>query len=135
MSYKTTMQQPDHPPVASSPNTLRDHLANERSFLAWMRTAIALVAMGFVVARFGLVLRELSGIHIHAGEVRAGAIVGVTLVLAGVLAALLAASRFLQVRRDIEHGVVNFRPALDIALGVLVVAAGLMLAIYLSLTS
>ena len=40
----------------------REHLANERTLLAWIRTAIALMGLGFVVARFGLFLREISAI-------------------------------------------------------------------------
>ena len=35
-------------------------LANERTFLAWLRTSIAVMSLGFVVARFGLWLRELA---------------------------------------------------------------------------
>jgi len=48
----------------SSPNPLTskkvsDHLANERTFLAWVRTGIAVMAFGFVIERFGLLMREL----------------------------------------------------------------------------
>jgi putative membrane protein len=43
--------------------TLRLHQANERTLLAWIRTAIALMGFGFVVARFGLFLRELAASH------------------------------------------------------------------------
>ncbi|GIW89227.1 MAG: hypothetical protein KatS3mg108_3551 [Isosphaeraceae bacterium] len=45
------------PPVASE--RVRDHLANERTFLAWIRTALATLGFGFVLARVGLFLREL----------------------------------------------------------------------------
>ena len=34
-----------------------DHAANERTFLAWVRTAIAMMAFGFVIERFDLFLR------------------------------------------------------------------------------
>ncbi len=37
----------------------REHQANERTFLAWLRTSIALIGFGFVIARFGLFLHEL----------------------------------------------------------------------------
>ena len=37
-----------------------DYLAAERTFLAWLRTALALMGFGFVVARFGLFLRRCS---------------------------------------------------------------------------
>ncbi len=43
--------------------TLRLHQANERTLLAWIRTAIAMMGFGFVVARFGLFLRELAASH------------------------------------------------------------------------
>jgi putative membrane protein len=36
----------------------QQHLANERTFLSWLRTSIALIGLGFIVARFGLFLRE-----------------------------------------------------------------------------
>lgn len=38
----------------------REHQANERTFLAWLRTSIALIGFGFAIARFGLFLRQLN---------------------------------------------------------------------------
>lgn len=38
----------------------RDHLANERTFLAWVRTALGLIGLGFVLARMGLFLRQVA---------------------------------------------------------------------------
>lgn len=35
----------------------RDHMANERTFLAWIRTSIGIMAFGFVVEKFALKLR------------------------------------------------------------------------------
>ena len=37
----------------------RDHQANERTFLAWLRTSIALIGFGFAIAPFGLFLRQI----------------------------------------------------------------------------
>src|SRR5438552_5235659 len=45
-----------------------DHLANQRTFLAWIRTGLATITFGFVVERFGLLLREL-GFKIGLTEV------------------------------------------------------------------
>src|ERR1700693_568532 len=39
-----------------------DHLASERTYLAWLRTGIATIGLGFVVAKFGLAIRALTGI-------------------------------------------------------------------------
>ena len=56
--------QDSQPPAAaarpSGDRRLADHLANERTLLAWSRTSIAIIALGFVVARFGLLIRELT---------------------------------------------------------------------------
>ncbi|MCD6069014.1 MAG: hypothetical protein K0S33_3840 [Bacteroidetes bacterium] len=46
--------QDKHPPDA------REHLANERTFLAWIRTAIGIMAFGFVVVKFSLFMRQVS---------------------------------------------------------------------------
>jgi putative membrane protein len=42
----------------SNPNRARDHLANERTFLAWLRTGIATIVFGFAIGRFSIALRE-----------------------------------------------------------------------------
>jgi putative membrane protein len=47
------------PPEAKQKPDLRDLLAAERTFLAWIRTGLALMGFGFVVARFGLFLKQL----------------------------------------------------------------------------
>jgi len=39
-------------------NRARDHLANERTFLAWVRTGIATIVFGFAIGRFSIALRE-----------------------------------------------------------------------------
>jgi putative membrane protein len=49
--------QPDPRPAGGH---VTDHLANERTFLAWVRTALGLVGIGFVLARMGLFLRQLA---------------------------------------------------------------------------
>jgi putative membrane protein len=123
----------EHVPV--NPSELRDHLANERTLLAWVRTSVTIAGLGFVVAKFGILLREVGGSHVHPLTARAGAIVGVVLVIAGILMAMLATVRFLQTRRDIERGVVRFDPTLDIALAVAFGATGAVLAIYIIATA
>lgn len=98
------------PPAASNPNLLRDRLANERTYLAWLRTAIALSSLGFVVARFDLFLVELAR---FSGDPRAGSQtvvpIGVLLILSGPLAVIVAAARFLQTERALLVGEVQSR--------------------------
>jgi len=56
----TTREEPPTPSPPRSPSRVRDHLANERTFLAWVRTALGLIGLGFVLARMGLFLRQLA---------------------------------------------------------------------------
>ena len=55
---------PSARPAASSSRT-RDHLANERTFLAWVRTALGLIGLGFVLARMGLFLDQWEATAAH----------------------------------------------------------------------
>lgn len=53
---------PTAPDRQDVPNRTRDHLANERTFLAWVRTALSLIGLGFVLARMGLFLRQIAAV-------------------------------------------------------------------------
>ncbi|EQD78802.1 membrane protein containing DUF202, partial [mine drainage metagenome] len=76
------------------PGSPTDHLANERTFLSWVRTGITVVALGFVVAKFNLLIRELAGPRASSQSPYASAL-GVILVLVGALLVLLAYVRYL----------------------------------------
>ena len=87
-----------------------EYLANERTFLAWIRTSIAVISLGFVVAKFSVWLNELAAklqpevkVH-HSG---ASMLIGVSIMALGGLLALLAAWRYDVVNRAIESGVVR----------------------------
>lgn len=56
----TDVPRPERRPVGDVSSRTRDHLANLRTFMAWVRTALALIGLGFVVARMGLFLRQLA---------------------------------------------------------------------------
>jgi len=131
----------DAPPPAQTqvpPNDsrTREHLANQRTLLAWIRTSIALMGMGFVVARFSLLLRELAAAQSVSLPPSPGwsSWIGVAFIAAGVLAGALGAVQFFHARDQIER--TNYVPSAFAELSVLftILAAGLALAIYLSVT-
>jgi putative membrane protein len=90
----------------------REHQANERTFLAWLRTSVALIGFGFAIARFGLFLRQLSGAvtpqEAPANSLLTSENLGVGLVFFGVAVIALAAWRYNQVFLQIERG--DYRP-------------------------
>ena len=108
-------------PSVASKNLLAwqtTHMANERTFLAWTRTSIALLTFGFVVERFDLFLRHL--IPLTTGKltpiVSSHRMVYLSLfsfALAG-LATVVSGIRFLSVRRHVNQGEARFSVMPDI---------------------
>ena len=88
----------------------QEHLANERTFLAWVRTTIALISLGFVLARVGPWLHE-TGMQ-TSGLTRRASPIGIGLAAFGALLTVLAAWRYDAVNREIEAGLVKTDRAL-----------------------
>jgi putative membrane protein len=91
-----------------------DHAANERTFLAWVRTAIAVMAFGFLVAKFDLFLR-IEGANAAArtapgGGGFVGDVAGLLLFLLGGVMMVLATIRFRVTARDIAAAEVRPGP-------------------------
>ncbi|HWE62113.1 MAG TPA: DUF202 domain-containing protein, partial [Chloroflexota bacterium] len=85
-----------------NPNATRDHLANERTLLAWVRSCIAIVALGFVVARFGLLIRELGSSAPRQTPTALSTGFGIALVVCGAALSILATLRYLNATRAID---------------------------------
>jgi len=134
-TFPMAHQERDPAEVVLSPdNAARDHMANTRTLLAWLRTAIALIGLGFVVARFGLFLRELGASASNSPNQSSSgvsALVGVGVVLIGVLLVALSMYRFLDAKKQIDHGRFEVKVRVEVAAGIATLAAGLALAGYL----
>lgn len=85
----------------------REHQANERTFLAWLRTSIALIGFGFAIARFGLFMRQLQAAiapqDSSSESLLSSQSVGISLVIVGIVLIALAAWRYNQVFWQIER--------------------------------
>jgi putative membrane protein len=95
---------------AATGTNATDHLANERTFLAWIRTSLAVIALGFAVAKFGTWLREMVGQTAQAAEAARSSrslIVGLVMIGVGGMFALIAAWRYRVVAKQIEAGAVR----------------------------
>src|SRR5262249_56521842 len=83
----------------------RVRLAAERTLLAWTRTGLALMGFGFVVARFGLFLRELAAVERLDAKVHQGLSlwIGTLLVFLGVAVHVGAAMRHMKIVRRLQQ--------------------------------
>ena len=116
----------------------RVHMANERTFLAWIRTSIGIMAFGFVVEKFALFIKQMSLILGNANIESASppphgysAIVGIFLVGLGTLMGPLAFVRYKKVERQINEDTYQPSSILDILLTISVLAVGIFLVVYL----
>jgi putative membrane protein len=114
-------------------NDPRVHFAAERTFLAWIRTGLSLMGFGFVVARFGLFLKEMSG---HAPGVKTYGFslwAGSAMVLLGAMMNLAAVARHLEVIRRLNSGesIVSRPSPVGIAVGILLGLVGIAMVVFL----
>jgi len=96
--------------MPDNPNRARDHLANERTFLAWVRTGVAIVVFGFAIRRFSIAIRQFgilqgkplqtTGISVWLGTIS---------IVAGVALSLAGLARYRRTRVQLDQG--NFEPA------------------------
>ena len=84
----------------------RVYFAAERTFLAWIRTGLGLMGVGFAVARFGLFLREMSTSpsHLNPHAMGLSVLSGIALVVIGVVVVINAAVRHIIVVRELRSG-------------------------------
>jgi putative membrane protein len=123
-------------PVEQDP---RVYFAAERTFLAWIRTGLALMGIGFAVSRFGLFLRQVTAAesHLPANPHTTGISLwsGVALVALGVIITLSSVLRHIQLVRQLSSG--TWQPGRvsrdAVILGLILAALGIGMAIYLVL--
>ena len=111
----------------------RIYLAAERTFLAWIRTGLALMGFGFIAARFGLFLSVAFGSSIPE---RTGVSlpVGIALILLGVIVNVSSAMRHRRYLQALDRGELGsvFGPTFTSLLAGILAVIGLGLALYLS---
>jgi uncharacterized membrane protein YidH (DUF202 family) len=112
----------------------RVHMANERTFLAWIRTSIGIMAFGFVVERFALFMKQLTFFlgktevpsHLQTGH-GYSLIFGILLVGIGAFIAVLAFIRFKKIQKEIEMDAYSPSSGLDFLITLSVVGTGIFL--------
>ena len=123
-----------HPNGNALAHDPRVFLAAERTFLAWIRTGVALMGFGFIVARFGVFLRQIQLTRLES-PVPFGISVwwGAILLLMGVALNLAAIRHHLRVIRQLNEGSAEFNKPSSLAIGVAAALACVGLLVALSL--
>ena len=111
-------------------SNLPEHQANERTFLAWLRTSVAIIAFGFVIERFSLFVKYLApAAGVNAANPRTG-IVGAGLIWLGTILIPVSLWRFLLEERHIDRPIETSTGAWPmVALALLLAAVGVYLAL------
>lgn len=115
-----------------------EHLAVERTFLAWVRTSIAIISLGFVVAKFGVWLRELASrldpqLPVHSTGMSLP--MGIGMMAFGGILTVLAAWHCHVVHRAIESGEVRANRVLIVAVTTAVALLAVLMIVYMLLTA
>jgi putative membrane protein len=130
-----TLAKESQPLTNQNANLAGDHLANERTFLAWIRTGVAGVAFGFAIGRFAIAIRQWTQIQGRvASSTGLSVWLGTAAMIAGVMDCLAGLARYRRTRKQIDSG--NFQPAgyiIDLV-GIVTALFGLTLAAYLVYT-
>lgn len=122
------------------PDRSNEHLANERTFLAWLRTCIALMGLGFVVARFSLFLREF-GIITKNQIIQSNlpdpssTMLGMSMIGLGILLIIYALMNYLKAKKAIEAGIYLPKPSIVYLSTISIVIFGIITIVYLVMIS
>ena len=115
--------------------SLSDYLAAERTLLAWIRTGLALMGFGFVVARFGIFLQEFQTIqHTSVAQPYGSSLwFGTALIAVGVIVNIFAGWRHVRLLRQLDRGETEHagRSIQPVAIAFFLALVGLAMAIYL----
>jgi putative membrane protein len=124
-------------PTETLPGRIRNrrvHMANERTFLAWIRTSIAVMAFGFVVEKFSLFVKQMGyymGKEAMPPAPGSSSLIGILLVLLGVVMGVLSFVRFKTVEKQIDDDTYRHSPILGLLLFLSMLSIGVFLLLYL----
>jgi inner membrane protein YidH len=114
-----------------------DHAANERTFLAWVRTAIAVMAFGFLIERFDIFLSVMAGTQDRALPVHGqkfANVAALAFIAVGIGMVVVATFRFFKIAKEIDRDetVPSAGSLFDLVLAALLLLLGIALFFYLS---
>jgi putative membrane protein len=127
-------------------DTLQQYLANERTFLAWIRACIALIGLGFIISKFSILLGELrlnlsqnpellqnqQGHLLYLENFRFESVLGSALIFLAVVLIIIALWNYQRIRRSLETGIIYTNPILVYLITSIVIIVSLLTIAYLT---
>jgi inner membrane protein YidH len=130
---------PEPEPRKMTADEFRLRVQVETALLSWVNTSLALMGFGFVVARFGLFLRELAAVgnvalHSHPRLAWVNTVTGVVLILLGVATLVLSVVSHRALMERLDHGDLGppSRWSRGVVLSLILAAIGVGVAVYLA---
>lgn len=115
-----------------------DHLANERTLLAWVRTSVGIMAFGFVVVKFSLFVRQISaafGKPLNTPQTGYSHLIGILFVGLGALTIAFSYFRYINTKRQLDSGYYYHSTLLIKILTALIFITSICLLVYLMKTT
>ncbi len=114
-------------------------LANERTFLAWFRTCIALIGLGFIVSRFSLFLKQFGVItktltvDVLANNMNPSSLLGMGIIILGIVLLIYALKNYVDIDKSIQNGIKYVpRHSLIYTATITITVFGIIIVVYLS---
>jgi putative membrane protein len=122
-----------------SSERLQQYLANQRTFLSWMRTSIALIGLGFAIERFSIFLQQfplIAGTDVTGNATSAtahnySALVGIGMIIVGTSLIVYALKNFLDTNKTIASGRYMPKNAIVYTASATIIGLGLIMIIFL----
>lgn len=111
-----------------------EHLANERTFLAWIRTSIGIMAFGFVVVKFSFFIKQLSyllGKNKSIPGYGNSSLIGILLVAVGTVVLLFSFIRYKKTEKQLTNECYQSSPIMILLLTIVIVIISILLIVYL----
>ena len=117
------------------PENAREHLANERTLLAWIRTSIGIMAFGFVVVKFSLFIKQISLLLGKNADIPTqhgySSVVGILLVAVGAITMLLSYIKFKQNEKQLNNQTFKSSSKLVLFLIIIILVISILLILFL----
>ena len=117
------------------PQDAREHLANERTLLAWIRTSIGIIAFGFVVVKFSLFIKQISLLlgenAPHLPQQGYSSMIGILLVAVGAMVLLFSYLKYKQTEKQLNNQAFKSSSKLIFSLTIIIFSISVLLILYL----